>query len=87
MAMENVSVYAKSGGLLGTAKVVIKDFVELMKASKPKDCYPSASFMVGDVPMILNVYPNGNKAEFAGCVYLPDDLGGLSRSCQVRVRH
>ena len=68
MAMENVSVYAKSGGLLGTAKVVIKDFVELMKASKPKDCYPSASFMVGDVPMILNVYPNGNKAEVAGYV-------------------
>ena len=66
--MEGVNVYAKSGGHQATGKVVIKDFVELMAASKPKDCYPSAPFMVGDVPMIVDVYPNGSKDEHTGFV-------------------
>ena len=66
--MENLSVFAKSGGFQGTANVVIKDFVELIRASKPKDCYASAPFMVGDIPMILEVYPNGRKTDFTGWV-------------------
>ena len=66
--MEGANVYAKSGGHQATGKVVIKDFVELMTASKPKDCYPSAPFMVGDVPMIINVYPDGNRDEYTGYV-------------------
>ena len=65
--MEGVNVYAMSGGYQATAKVVIKDFVELMAASKPGDCYPSA-FMVGEVPMIVNVFPNGSKDEYTGFV-------------------
>ena len=68
MAVENLSVFAKSGGFQGTAKVVIKDFVELMRTSRPKDCYASAPFMVGDIPMILNVYPNGSTKDCTGWV-------------------
>ena len=59
--MEGINVDVKSGGYQATGKVVIKDFGELMTISKPGDCYPSARFMVGDVPMIVNVYPNGSK--------------------------
>ena len=66
--MENLSVFAKSGGFQGTANVVIKDFVELIRASKPKDCYASAPFMVGDIPMVLTVYPNGSQKDCTGWV-------------------
>ena len=68
MALENVRVYTKSGGFQGTTKVVIKDFVELIRSSKPKDGYESAPIMVGDVPMIVKVSPNGNTTDYTGWV-------------------
>ena len=66
--MESLKVYAKSSAAQATTKVVIKDFVELMSASEPKNCYPSEIFMIGDTPMVLNVYPNGNTAAHKGHV-------------------
>ena len=66
--MEGATVFAKSEGYQATGRVVIKDFVELMAASKPEDCYPSAPFMVGDVPMVITVYQNGYRNADIGYV-------------------
>ena len=82
--MENVRVYTKSNGIQATAKVVIKDFVELMSSSKPKDCYPSDTFVVGDVPMVLNVYPNGNNDQNKGNVsILLKTHGAITVKCKI----
>ena len=57
--MENHTVYAKSADVQVTAKLTIKDFVEVMKTSKPGKCYVSDTFMVGETPMAITLYPNG----------------------------
>ena len=68
MSMENVTVYAKSAGAKATAKLVIKDFLDVIKACKPGKGYPSEVFMVGDTPMAINLYPGGGYAENKGYV-------------------
>ena len=57
--MENITVYAKSASIQASAKLVIKDFVYVMSSSQPGKYYESKSFMVGDTPMAIRVYPNG----------------------------
>ena len=63
-----MTVYARSAGKQGSTKLVIKDFVEVVGKSKPGKCYPSDTFMVGDIPMIIEVYPNGATDEEKGNV-------------------
>ena len=57
--MENITVFAKASPEQATAKLVIQDFVEVMKTSKPGKGYTSDTFTVGDTPMAIKVYPNG----------------------------
>ena len=63
-----MTVYARSAGKQGSTKLVIKDFVEVVGKSKPGKCYPSDTFMVGDIPMVIEVYPNGATDEEKGSV-------------------
>ena len=58
--MENTTIVAgKSGVIEAEAKLVIKDFVEVMARFKPEKSIESDQFMVGDTPMKIQVYPNG----------------------------
>ena len=66
--MENHTVYAKSADVQVTAKLTIKDFIEVMKTSKPGKFYSSDTFMVGDTPMAIHVYPNGQEDKYKGIV-------------------
>ena len=67
--MEKVrTVYAKAPGAKGTAELVIQDFLEVMKTSKPGKRYVSDTFMVGATPMAIKVYPNGDEDESSGNV-------------------
>ena len=66
--MENVTVYAKTKGTHATAKLVIKDFPKVMLACKPGKGYASEVFMVGDTPMSIIVYPNGDNDDRKGKV-------------------
>ena len=84
--MENHTVYARSADVQVTAKLTIKDFVEVMKTSKPGKCYASDTFMVGATPMAIKVYPNGYKDEYKGnvSVYLWNQSdAALSVKCQL----
>ena len=58
--MENHTIYAKSSDVQVTAKLTIKDFVEVMKTSQPGKSYSSDTFMVGEIPMAIEIYPNGS---------------------------
>ena len=71
-SMENHTVYARSADVQVTAKLTIKDFVEVMKTSKPGKCYASDTFMVGATPMAIKVYPNGSKDKYKGNVAEPE---------------
>ena len=62
------TVYAMAPGVTATADLVIKDFLDVMKISKPGKCYASDTFMVGDTPMVIEVYPNGHVDERKGFV-------------------
>ena len=66
---ENLTVFAKTSPIKATAKLVIKDFEEVMKGNNPGVKYDSNTFMVGDTPMAMTVYPNG---------FLQDDRGYVS---------
>ena len=65
---ENLTVFAKTSAVQATAKLVIKDFVEVMTTSKPGEKYNSDTFMVGDIPMAISVFPNGDKKDTGGNV-------------------
>ena len=65
---ENLTVFAKSSPVQATAKLTIKDFVEVMPTSEPGDKYNSDTFMVGDTPMAISVFPNGDKKDTGGNV-------------------
>ena len=65
---ENLTVFAKTSAVQATAKLVIKDFVEVMTTSKPGEKYNSDTFMVGDIPMAISVNPNGSNKEKKGNV-------------------
>ena len=56
-------LYAKSNDAEATAKLVIKDFVELMKACTPGRSYSSVTFRLGDTPMNVEVFPNGHSTK------------------------
>ena len=68
--MENTTVYAKSNASEATATMVIKDFVKLISVCKPGKGYFSDTFMVGDTPMVVVVYPNGFKEVHKGFVLI-----------------
>ena len=54
--MENITVFAKSAPVKGTAKLVIKDFVDVASSSEPGKFYESKSFLVGHNPVAIRVY-------------------------------
>ena len=65
--MEHTTVVEGRSGIIEVAeKLVIKDLVEVMAGfGKTID---SDSFMVGDTPMNITVYPNGNSSKTKGHV-------------------
>ena len=80
--MENTTIVAGKSGIIGaTAKLVIKDFVEVMGGFKPGKSIRSDLFMMGDTSMDIEVYPNGDKHASKGHVSLylnnkgDDDIG------------
>ena len=66
--MENLTVFAKSSPSQATAKVVIKDFLEVMELNEARKEYKSDRFMVGDREMQIGIYPNGCQEEHNGFV-------------------
>ena len=85
MSMENITVFAKTSPEQATAKLVIKDFVEVMTTSKPGKGYTSDTFTVGDTPMAIRVYPNGHNDKNTGnvAVYLLNQSdAALTVKCQ-----
>ena len=59
-----------------TAELVIKNFVQIMRGYKVGQRIVSDPFMVGDTPMIIEVYPNGGTEESKGHVGLYLDNNG-----------
>ena len=53
-----------------TAKLVIKNMVQIMKGYKVGQHILSDEFMVGDTPMAIAVYPNGETGKSRGYVSL-----------------
>ena len=79
------TVYAKGPEVKAAAELVIKDFLEVMKTSKVGKDYTSDTFMVGETPMAIRVYPNGEKEEYKGnvSVYLRNlSDAALTIKCQ-----
>ena len=67
--MEGVTVFSgKSGIIQVTEKLVIKDFLEVMRAFPPGKSFESVPFMVGDTPVTIEVYPNGDVNKYKGHV-------------------
>ena len=66
--MENITIFAKSAPVKATAKLVTKDFVDVASSSEPGKFYESKSFLVGDIPVAIRVYPNGFTNEQKGWV-------------------
>ena len=71
------TVYAKAPGVKATAELVIKDFLEVMKTSEVGKYYASDTFMVGDAPMAINVFPNGLRYFCAQTITKQDNFLGL----------
>ena len=61
-------MFAMSKGVQATAKLVIKDFLDVMSACEPGNDCCSEVFMVGDTPMSIVVFPNGDREEDKGNV-------------------
>ena len=74
----NRTVYAKAPGVKATAELVIKDFVEVVKTSKTGKSYSSDTFMVGDTPMKIHLYPNGYRGANKG--YVSVVVGNMSNA-------
>ena len=74
--MENVTVFGKSSPTQASAKVVIKDFAQVIQTSKPGEKFDSDVFMVGDTKMLIRVYPNGTHEGDKG--YVMAYLGNMS---------
>ena len=67
--MENATVFDATAGIIqATAKVTIKNLVEVMSMYKPGKDFTSDTFNVGDTPMDILVYPNGAAEEHRGHV-------------------
>ena len=82
--MENLTVLARSGDVKATATLVIKDFVDVMSKYTPGKSCRSDSFMVGDTPMAIKVYPNGFDEQQSGHVSIA--LRNLSQTIAVSVK-
>ena len=60
--MENTTVVDGMSGIIeATGKLVIKNFARVMGGFKPGMYIDSDSFMLGDTPMSIRVYPNGDN--------------------------
>ena len=59
-----------------TAELVVKNFVQIMAGYKVGQSIVSDPFMVGDTPMIIAVYPNGDTERSKGHVSLFLDNNG-----------
>ena len=69
--MENTTIVAgKSGIIKAEAKLVIKDFVDVMGGFEPGRSIKSDPFMLGDTPLEIEVYPNGYDNDVKGHVSL-----------------
>ena len=67
--MENTTVYdGRSSTIKATGKLVIKHFIEAMSACKPEKKYESDTFKVGDIPLAIRVYPDGQTEADRGYV-------------------
>ena len=65
--MENATIFDATAGIIqATAKVTIKNLVEVMSLYEPGKDFTSDNFNVGDTPMAIQVYPNGQTAEHRG---------------------
>ena len=64
----NVTIFRRAPKTVEYANIVIGDFNHVMKTKKPGKFYKSDEFMVGEVPMLLEVYPTGYKEEQDGHV-------------------
>ena len=59
--MEHTTVVSGMSGIIQvTEKLVIKDFVEVMAGFEPGKTIKSDLFLVGDTPIKIAVYPNGD---------------------------
>ena len=69
--MENTTVVdGRSGIIEASGKLVIKNFVEVMGGFKPGMFIESDPFMLGDTPLVITVYPNGDVDDCEGHVSL-----------------
>ena len=69
--MEHTTVVEGRSGIIEVKeKLVIKDSVEVMAGFELGKTIDSDSFMVGDTPMNITVYPNGNSSKTKGHVGL-----------------
>ena len=67
--MESTTVVdAKSRIIYATSKLVIKNMVEVMTGFRPGERIESENFLVGEVPLAIQVYPNGCTEESEGSV-------------------
>ena len=72
--MENTTIFSgTSGQIETTAKLVIKEFVEVMRGFDCGMFIKSDSFMVGDYPLSIRVYPNGVEYDSYVGVFLHND--------------
>ena len=69
--MENTTVVSgKSGLIKAEGKLVIQDFAEVMAGFMPGKEIESEAFMLGDTPLTIRVYPNGDLDATKGHVSL-----------------
>ena len=79
------TVFIKGPPIKATAKMTIKDFVEVITTSKEGKSYHSEDFMVGNAPMAIKVTPNEAREECKGymSVYLWNKgKVGMTVKCQ-----
>ena len=67
--MENTTVVDAASGLIkASGKLVIKNLVEVMEGFKPGTNIVSEQFKIGDIPLLIRVFPNGDKDSYKGFV-------------------
>jgi len=66
--LEHVTVFERATETKVTAKLVIREFVRELTLCKPGKEFVTDPFMVGDTPMAITVYPNGETDEVKGHV-------------------
>ena len=82
---ENHTVFVKGPPIKATAKITIKDFVEVITTSKEGESYHSEDFLVGNTPMAIKVTPNEALEEYKGYIsvfLLNKGKVGMTVKCQ-----